>query len=221
MTTEEQNALHAKYKAGDIKARDALLAMCERDIKAMVRKVRAPKHLVEDMLQDARVAVLAKALPKFQPSQGLQFRFYAALWAREAIKRCVVTNASVVLSHKRGRQDLSLNAPVDAEEPEDEHIDHLDAGVDIETEAIRAQEARVLRMVMERVISRLKARENQAYDRKALCRAIVHNRLLSHDPATLDDVGRSVGASRETVRKTEVAILRLAHMFVLNAAEAA
>lgn len=222
MTTEEQNALHAEYLKGSTKARDALLAMCERDINGMVRKLKAPRHLVADMLQEARVAILASALPKFKASQGLQFRFYAALWAREAIRRCAVTNSSMVKSHKRGRGgDLSLNAPVSDEHDSDEHINYLESDVDLEAQAIAAQEAAVLRLVMERVISRLKSTGSGQFDKRALCRDVVYSRLLAHEPANLEDVANRHGVARETVRKAEEAILRLARSFILNAAEAA
>lgn len=213
LTHEEQCALVVRAQAGDRKATEALLRFCERDVQGMVTKMKCSSTDREDLAQVARLAIV-KAIPNFKPDCGKQFRFYAADWAREDARRLATTLSSVVVRNVRTRgMDVELDAPMhhttsdgeatlldtlESEEPTPEQQSILDG-----------EEARV-RAVLERIVARLRQKAASRYDRAELCRDLVFNKLLSEDPVTLDTLARRYGTSRETVRKLEMVIVKMA-----------
>lgn len=188
LTPAEQNDLAVRAKAGDRKATADLLAFCERDVLAIVSKWRCSEAEREDLAQVARIAILESAIPGFNPGKGYQFRFYAALWARTEVKRARNVGSSVVVVNVRtGGMDLSLDAPVSHEDDGGTLGDALeDVTPSPEDYAIEGDTSDRVRQAMERIISSLHHDASRKYDRIALCRDLVYNRLLSERPMNLD-----------------------------------
>jgi RNA polymerase sigma factor (sigma-70 family) len=208
LTPAEQNDLAIRAKAGDRKAVSDVLAFCERDVLAIVGKWRCTEAEREDLAQVARLAILESAIPSFNPTKGYQFRFWAAQWARTEVKRSRNTNSSVVVVNVRtASSDVSLDAPVgeDGRDWSDMLPDDAPTPEDI---ALSYDNTDRVRQAMERIIASLHADASKKYDKLALCRDLVYNRLLSERPMKLDALALRYGVARETVRKLESVILQ-------------
>lgn len=207
LTHDEQNALVARAQAGDRKATADLLAFVERDIQAIVAKMVSTPEDRRDLAQVARMAVLESAIPKFV-NRGLQFRFYAALWARTEVKRSRNINSSVVpINIRTFASDLSLDAPM-KDESDDTWGSVMEAEGPTPEEAYAScEDSERVRHAMERIISKLHVNANAKYDKRALCRDLVYNRLLSDTPVGLDVIAKRFNVARETVRKDEMLVI--------------
>lgn len=216
LTPEEQNALAVRAQAGDKRAISALLEFCERDIHAIVGKAKCTKTEREDLAQVARLTILESAIPTFNPAAGLQFRFYAAQWVRTEVKRSRNLTSSVVVRNVRTRSsDLSLDIPVD-EMSGETHSDLLESNEPSpEDVLIEADRDTRLRQVLEVIVEGLKADASARYDKVALCRDLLYNRILSNDPMGLDSLSKRYGIGRETVRKVECLILERTRTAIL------
>jgi RNA polymerase sigma factor (sigma-70 family) len=214
LTAEQQAALAARAKSGDKKATSALLAFCERDIVAIVRHLKCGAGDVEDVQQVARMTVL-KAIQKFDANAGMQFRFYAAKWAKEDARRHVNSLSSIVRHnvHTRSR-DVSLDAHTyrpDEHEDGEPMLDRLESDLPSpEKEMVLDCEAQQLRIALTNIVRRLNNKTRRKYDRQAMAHDLVFKRMLSSDPLSFDDLAAAHKVARETVRKLEVAILKLA-----------
>lgn len=213
LTPVEQSTLVAQAKAGDRRATEALLRYCERDVQGMVGKMKCPSADRDDLAQVARMAVL-KSIQTFDSDAGMQFRFYAAQWAREDVRRQATTLSSVVVRNVRTRgSDLYLDAPVHTPTGDIEETTYLDTMASEEPTpeftVVAEDESERLRQVLESIIKRLKTQAESKYDRLGLARDLVYNRLLSHDPVNLSTLSTRYGVARETVRKLEIVILNM------------
>ncbi len=92
--------------------------------------------------------------------------------------------------------DVSLNAPLS--QSEDESLEFQDLLVDEapspETQAAESEEGKLRRRFLEQALAELPERE----------RNILVERRLTDDPATLKELGKAYGISRERVRQLEV-----------------
>ena len=220
LTHEEQSALVAQAKTGDRLAQETLLRFCERDIQGMLRKAKCSAADKEDLAQTARLVVW-KAIQTFNPTAGKQFRFYAAEWAREDMRRMANKLSTMVVRnvHTRGC-DVHLDAPVSRGEGDESetYMDTMsDSSTSPEDTAVECDEAERLRCVLESVIEQMKVQVSTKYDRSGLTRNLVYDRLLAHDPVKLDSLSERFGVSRETVRKLENVILGKVHAVLQGA----
>ena len=105
-----------------------------------------------------------------------------------------VTPQDVVEMDGRLRGDVSLNVPLDLRDAGEDMLDRLaDPSPDPERLLAEADDRAQLRASIDRALAVLSARE----------RGIIEQRYLRDRPATLDELGRSFGVSRERVRQIE------------------
>lgn len=218
LSSAEQSDLVAQAKSGDQRASAELLKFMERDIQGMTRKEKCSSADREDLAQIARIAIL-KAVQTFNPDAGKQFRFYSADWAREDVRRHATVLSSIVVRnvHTKGA-DTYMDAPI-AGAMEGCYQDLMESPNPNPEEQLSSHyEAARLRQVLESIIARLKAQDSAKYNRNALARSLVYDRLLAPEPMNLGDIAHSYGVARETVRKLEVAILAMARKVLLSPA---
>ena len=209
LTPEQQISLAGRAKSGDKKAVVSLLEFCDRDIRAIVNKTRCSRTEREDLTQVARMVVLESAIPNFDPTAGLQFRFYAAQWVRTKVQRTHNTSSSIVVHNVRThcREDVSLNTPLDSGEG-DTLLDLVESsGESPEEESIQNDSAEKVRRAVEVVVARLPVNNSTKYNQASLVRDLVRGRLLSDNPASLDSLAAQYGVVRETVRKLELLLI--------------
>lgn len=81
------NELHAKYKAGDLAARDLLVhSNIGLVLKIATRYINRGVAL-DVLVQAGLESLLRSALPKFEPERGLRFSTYATHWIRQGCVR--------------------------------------------------------------------------------------------------------------------------------------
>lgn len=106
-------------------------------------------------------------------------------------------------------RDMSLNAPVSDSEASMEYQDTLvDEGPSPEAALANSENREFRRALFQRAMEGLNDRE----------RHIFTERRLSSDPATLEELGRAYGVSRERIRQIEAKAMTHVENFVLGAA---
>jgi RNA polymerase sigma-32 factor len=110
-----------------------------------------------------------------------------------------VTPEDVVEMDARLRGDVSLNVPVDLRDAGEDMLARLtDPSPDPERLLAEADDRAQLRASLHSALAGLSARE----------RGIIEQRYVRERPATLDELGRSFGVSRERIRQIEQRALR-------------
>ena len=120
MTPKEELLLLQKAKAGDEKARVAILEKYDRLCHKLARKFAftAPSHEHEDLVQSGRIGLLS-AIDTFDPENGAKFMTWAYYHVRGAIAGC-------------GRSDQKQPAYPKSIEDADRHHNLADPTSDIE-----------------------------------------------------------------------------------------
>lgn len=210
LNAQQQSDLAIRAKASDQRATAKLIKFCDRDILAIVNKVKCSAADRDDLIQEARIVVL-KAIQKFDPSAGKQFRYYTAEWVREEVRRAANTLSSVVVRNVRTRgTDVSLDEPTGDKRGGGEQtlfdvIPSEEQGP--EASAVESNNAEQVRQAMENIVRQLARKASARYDRAGLCRDLVYNRLLSERPLKLDVFAKRWSVARQTVSNLETYIL--------------
>lgn len=212
LSREEERKLIELYKrTGSQNAKDLVIKSNLRFVAKCTYKMRGYGLPLEDLYQEGALG-MCKALEKFDPTRGVKFCSYAVWWIRAYMNNYVFKMLLQVGRLKTQKQrkaffkdtsaliamkELSLNRPTFDGSQED-FIDMLDAGVDIETDYAEGEEADD---ALATVLS-LPLNEKESY--------VLHQRLLSDDPQTLGEMGDRFGLSRERMRQVEGTVLRKA-----------
>jgi RNA polymerase sigma-32 factor len=123
-------------------------------------------------------------------------------------KRLGVEEAEVVSMNRRLGGDTSLNAPLKSE-AESEWQDWLVDDSDSQEEVlVRNEESDLRNGYLKEALGKLTDRE----------RRVIEARKLQDDPATLDDLSKEFGVSRERIRQIEVRAFEKLQKAVKNAA---
>jgi RNA polymerase primary sigma factor len=76
------NKLHAKFKAGDMNARDVLVYSNMGLVLGIAWRYSKKGVDLVDLVQAGQKALIEYALPKFKPERGFKFSTYASYWVR-------------------------------------------------------------------------------------------------------------------------------------------
>jgi RNA polymerase primary sigma factor len=101
------NKLHAKFKAGDLTARDTLLYSNLRLVLGAARRHAKRGVDFDDLVQAVYIALLRSALPKYEPERGLQFSTYGGRWIKQGCAR-EIGEASSLLPYRVSEHALTL-----------------------------------------------------------------------------------------------------------------
>lgn len=208
ISSSEQSSLVLAAQNGDRRAINKLLAFCERDIRAIVSKMKCGRAQREDLAQEARIAIVRSAIPKFDPTAGKEFRFYAAWWVRTEVRRKHNVGSSVVSRNVRtlAESDVSLDAQYGDEDGDSFLATFVDDAPSPEEALLQADEDAQVQRALESAVTKLLKRKNAQFDKAALCRDVLYSRILAATPTKLDDLAVKHNVARETVRKLEVLI---------------
>ena len=228
LSTAEERALFARYgETHDPMVRERLILANTRLVRAVARRYRTRGMTVEDLEMEGMVGLM-RAVEKFDVARGFKFSTYATTWIRQAIGRAIDDQSALIrrpvhaaVTQRRemraGEEPtypefmiLSLDAPVGDSDENDPLSEFIAAtGPDIEETSVD----RVFwRETLYAALNRLSARE----------RSVVTLRYglgAAGDPWTLEDVGASMGITRERVRQIEVKAVTHLRLMLAQTAE--
>ena len=139
LSREEEDALVARYIAGDDDARQALITHNLRLVSHIARKYTVPGYGPDDLISIGVIGLI-KAVGSFKPSTGATLGTYAA--------RCIENEILMTLRASRKRQgDVSLQDSVGTD-GEGNDITYMDI---LGTEPDETENAVIRRVTLERV----------------------------------------------------------------------
>ncbi len=200
-THEETMALIVRAQQGDVGARNAIVLANQGLVGAVVscwRRGVDPSTL-EEMRSECTFA-LFRAIEKFDVTSGNRFSTYAYYWLKAKVGR---TREKEQLAVRAGRQGAKLTR-LDAVVDDDDNMTLKDLVVDEAPgprEALLATE--VSGTVQRQLDTLFETRQDGPWKKPERARAILVRRLMNDSPATLAEVGRDWGLTREAVRQYE------------------
>lgn len=218
------------WKKGNRRAGDRLIEGNLKHVISIAREYRRWGLPLDDLVQQGNIGLL-KAAERFDPSQGTSLRTYAAYWVRAEIRDYVVRGYRIVRLGTTRTERRAMRAfrstPIDTVEQLAEHSGmplarceklwpllkagdrSLDqtrtTGATPPRESLSSdapspedilaerEEAEARERIVGGALSTLSERE----------RRIVRARMMTEEPATLEQLGKRIGVSRERVRQLE------------------
>lgn len=95
VSRDEETELAIRYKAGDLKAGQQLVAANLKFVWHIAHKYDSMGFEFEDLVQEGNIGLLVAA-EKFNPSRGYKFITYAVWWVQAYIKNYTIKNWSLV-----------------------------------------------------------------------------------------------------------------------------
>jgi RNA polymerase sigma factor (sigma-70 family) len=198
LTAGQERKLVLRYRAGDEKAGEELVVSNLRFVVAVAKEYGSSGLPLMDLIQEGNVGLM-RAVVKFDPRRKLRLCTYAIWWIHALIRRYVKSRRSMVSSKNHAGRDISLDTPVYADtESEETLLDLLTDGVRVDDECIENESAKIARERVLRALSKLKPNE----------RYVIRMHKLNERKTTLDDIGQSLGVSRERVRQIELKAMK-------------
>ena len=196
ITTDiDDDKLVERMRSGDEAAREKLVLRHLPAVAWVARRYARSGAQWDDLIQEGSLALL-QATRQFDPSKRVRFGTYAAWWIRGQIRHFVRRTRGLVRGGEVERasvRDVSLDAPVAGDGPA--WVERLEQGgpgpVDL---LLRQEEAERVNETLGRLRKRL---GGLGWD-------VVQERWLQDEPATLEEVGRRWGVSRERARQVEI-----------------
>jgi RNA polymerase primary sigma factor len=192
---DEERALALRARGGDRSAAQKLVRHNLAFVVSIAAKQKLGTVSIHDVIQEGSLGLI-RALDKFDPDSGNRFCTYAVWWIRAYIGKYLKQARSSVRprSGTVALEDLSLDVPVS----EDTDVTFGDQVEDerpgAEHQLVEAEGDRLVRSALARVRKRV---GELGWD-------VIHGRLATDDPATLDEIAGRHGLSRERVRQVEL-----------------
>lgn len=95
LSFDEEQSLAKKSKAGDLAARNDLVAHNLRLVYSISRKYVGKGMEPQDLFQEGSLGLM-KAAEKFDPDKGFKFSTYATYWIKQAISRALAEQNRVI-----------------------------------------------------------------------------------------------------------------------------
>lgn len=230
LTPSAEHDLAVRFRSGDREAGRLLIEACLSYVLLIAREYRRWGSPMEDIVQQGNIGLL-KAAERFDPERGCRLATFAAPWIRGEIRDYVMRDHRMVRlgSSKPERRAIRffhrtrvsdpavLAAMTGLSEPRATELLPVLAGADValdgtpgndrqapadrladgarspEEEVVLADTRAALHLALETIVAELSPREQH----------IVERRLMSDEPATLEQLGTAFGVSKERVRQIE------------------
>ena len=230
LDSDGEAALAIAWKKGNRRAGDRLIESNLKHVIAIAREYRRWGVPLDDLVQQGNIGLL-KAAERFDPSQKTSLRTYAAYWIRAEIRDYVVRGYRIVRLGTTRTERRAMRAfrstAIDTVEELAEHsgmplarcqmlwplLKSSDRSLDHTPRAGAAPPREHLRAETPAPEEVLCAREEEEGRQKLVGgaldtlsdreRRIVRARMMTEEPATLEQLGKRIGVSRERVRQLE------------------
>lgn len=201
LTPDEELELARKYRNGDVIAGQRLITS---NLRFVVKVAQSYFHLGYgplEIIQEGNMG-LVKALNRFNPDMGVRFICYAIWWIKAYIKNFIHKSYQIHtgrLTHARGLVSLNSSVSGEADSNDDCLLDHLLYQGPDQDDCYAHKERRSYLM-------RLLASDPPILSKREVF--IIEKRFFNDPPATLKDIAKEIGITRERVRQIEVRSLR-------------
>lgn len=152
---DEERELGRRSQAGDVAARQELIARNLRFVVQQAKQLRPAGVAMDEIIAEGNVG-LARAARDFDPGKGVRFTTYAAWWIREAIQRYLAAQCGTLRipekKHRLVRRAEAARARLRSEtgaEPDDAAIAAACRTSRDELRRVRAASRRASRLVPE------------------------------------------------------------------------
>ncbi len=92
---DQQIRLSRRAKAGDRRARNALIEKNLRFVVSVAKKYRGMGLPFEDLIQEGNIGLM-KAVEKFDPDRGYRFSTCAIWWIRQAVQKAIMDKGRTI-----------------------------------------------------------------------------------------------------------------------------
>ena len=201
LTAAEELDLARRYRGtGDIDAAHQLVTANLRFVVKVANEYAGYGLRLPDLIQEGNIGLM-QAVKKFDPAKGVRSLSYAVWWIRAMIQNFVRKSWSLVkigttrMQRKFFRQfphDISLDEPLSDDNPTT-RLDRMASSDNPEEDLAKKEERSLVKTSVQKALTRLNPRE----------RFIVEHRLMSDEPATLQEIGAKYNISRERARQLE------------------
>jgi RNA polymerase primary sigma factor len=95
LTSDEEAALGARIRKGDLEARDEMIRANLRFVISIAKNYVGRGLCLLDLIEEGNIGLL-RAVEKYDPTMGCRFSTYAAWWIRQAIRQSLLNSARPV-----------------------------------------------------------------------------------------------------------------------------
>jgi RNA polymerase sigma factor (sigma-70 family) len=208
LSKEETNELFSRLRSGkDVSsARDKLVKSNLRLVYKLALAYKSKGIPLDDLVQEGNIGLL-KAIEKFDPTKGFQFKTYAVWWIRQAIGTHLLNNKRLIrlpahADNVQKRAAQNVQDRLHLEEDQEPTVEELASTLDVSEKVLKAA-----MLIKENVVSL----SDSSPDKRSEIDRLVDESEHSdpYDMLVSKEAERTIAAALKTLTPKELAVLKL------------